>query len=483
MTRKKEPYPVQYWAFRLGRLVERLSRIVESVYLVESHPHDKKGDSEDSAHVRDEFAVLDQALNDVENALDGLWGRGQSNLKQASIEAKEAFTELVDRLQEGLSNGEALKLSRQFSDLQEISWEFEGEPFGDWPINKFLASFRGEELSESIPKRGRGRPRKKPKMEGEIESPLTSESYRRFDNSVKKIVSRLGDSSALLNIGRNLERACQPWRVKATFEAHGKSWRETYRVIGQNVEKSLNHLAEEGVSTAALPWYALPESDLETRVNQTVDEVEERLKSFESNKQKNSFVITPLASLPDLRWEEVTIEVNSPGPTLQFGQLSVKFSARRVEVKRTLEEIGFLKRGGQAKKVVSTLTAFALNDGFIAWPKTGVAGTEVKKRKSLEDEENAGLEEASENKEEQEALEKHGLQKVVAQKSITPTIKIVTEKDVSDFRIILKSLLQLDDDPFYPYDNPFGESNRGYHAVAEKGYRLKCDCRLIASSE
>ena len=490
MTGKQASYSTGYWAFRLGRLVIRLSREIESAYLVGSCPlGGVSRDPEDHPHVRDEFAVLDQTLQSIDEALDGLQKGRQSNLAQAAKDAKEAFTKVIDQVTEGLSNGDAAQLAQHFSDIQELSREFQDEAYEDRPINKFLAQFRGEATSSTPTKRGRGRPRKEIPKQDEIPSPLALDAWKKFTKCVDKLVSRLGDASAFFNFGSTFERGCETYRIKESAEAVGQSWNEVSRNLARDIEKQLSQLSDAGVRSADLEWDSQQRLDIETYVRKTADEIEERLKTFGGKNRQRSLVITALASLPDLCWKEVTIEVRSPDETgFEIDSITVVFIARRIRVERTLQELGFLKPGGQPKKIVKTLMLFAKHQGAIKWPK--VRAIEKRGRKKLEDEENPGeinLYEA-ENKNEEDPIDEETQMKdeddfetgnFAKQTSLAPPKPIVTKEDVSKLRKQLEILFGTDSDPFKPYQR--SSRKRKNSEESKGGYQLKCDCILIIS--
>ena len=488
MTGKQASYSTGYWAFRLGRLVIRLSREIESAYLVGSCPlGGVSRDPEDHPHVRDEFAVLDQTLQSIDEALDGLQKGRQSNLAQAAKDAKEAFTKVIGQVTEGLSNGDAAQLAQHFSDLQELSREIQYEAYEDHPINKFLATFRGEATSSTPTKRGRGRPRKEIPKQDEIPSPLALDAWKKFTKCVDKLVSRLGDASAFFNFGSTFERGCETYRIKESAEAVGQSWNEVSRNLARDIEKQLSQLSDAGVRSADLEWDSQQRLDIETYVRKTADEIEERLKTLGGKNRQRSLVITALASLPDLRWDEVTIEVQSPNETeFEANNVTVVFRARRIQVERTLQELGFLKPGGQHKKIVETLILFARHRGAIKWPKD--KAIEKRGRKKLEDEENPDVgnlyepeieeDEDSVDDEENQLRGEEDFETghFAKQPSSAPPKPIVTKEDVSEMRKQLKTLFDTDSDPFEPY----GRSSRKQRNSDESkgGYQLKCDCIL-----
>lgn len=492
MTGNKDKYPVEYWAFRLGRLVVRLSREIESAYLVGSCPlGNVSDDREDRPHVRDEFAVLDQTLASIDKALDGLQKGRQSNLVQAAKDAKEAFRGVVGQVTEGLRNGEAAQLAQHFSDLRELSREFQDEAYEDRPINKFLAKFRGKATSSTPTKRGRGRPRKELPKADEIRSPFEREVWKRFTKCVDKLVSRFGHAAAFFNFGNTLEGGCEAFRIKESAEAEGSSWNEVIRDMSRDIEKQLSQLSDAGVQSPRLTWDAKRDLDIETRLRQTIDEIEEGLKTFEGRERQRSVVIAALASLPDLRWEEVTIEVRSPDEAgFATNNVTVVFSARRIQVERTLQDLGFLKRGGQHKKILETLMLFAKHRGAIDWPKA--RASEERGRKKLEDEDNPDLislfdpvsdedEDLVDDEhelEDEDDFEKGYYAKQVSMAPPKPTVK---KEHVSKLRNHLKMLMDTDLDPFKEYRKSSRQQKNAFESNG--GYQLKCDCFLNISTK
>jgi hypothetical protein len=64
--------PREYWAFRLGRLMAQLPRLIEQAYFYDSYRLQTPSIGEPPIHVRDQFPSIDWVIAEVRKTLVGL---------------------------------------------------------------------------------------------------------------------------------------------------------------------------------------------------------------------------------------------------------------------------------------------------------------------------------------------------------------------------------------------------------------------------
>jgi hypothetical protein len=266
---------------------------------------------------------------------------------------------------------------------------------------------------------------------------------------------------------------------------HDKSNNEFYRELSDVVEKQLELLASLGVETADLAWNVSSERDFGTRLRLTLEELEEQLVSFEWKNDPNAVSMPVFKYMESLSWDEVSISLEEPDATTDPW---IVIQARGVLVKKRASELGFFTQRGYPAKRLHTLAKFCRAEGFVTWPDTRANET-VKKR--LEDEENDP--QVLQRTDEEDDREESGgdedtLEGVEGEQETVSQVRLkspVEKHQVHLFRNHLKDLLGIDEDPFYPYARPAGEtverrseSGKKLPPRQVKGYKLKCMCSM-----
>jgi hypothetical protein len=484
MTPSKDSWPREYWAFRFGRLAVQLPRVIEQAYIHDSLPIDEPAVEDKADHPRDKFPSVDRVFADIEEALINLRDNGPSNLKTAAEDAFKAFDEFKRLILHALADGDAGVVANHFSFLQDECLPRRGQSFDDSVLREFLAKFRGDQKPTNPEKLGRGRPKKTISKEAESQFPLLSDAWNRFTKTIETVSKRLNKSVVLYNMGKALEEASNAQHLKSMTSRHDKSNNEFYRELSDVVEKQLELLASLGVETADLAWNVSSERDFGTRLRLTLEELEEQLVSFEWKNDPNAVAITEFRSMKSLSWDEVSISLEETDATTIDPCIVIE--ARCVSVKKRASELGFFTEHGRPATRLVTLAKFCRAEGFVTWPDTRANET-VKKR--LEDEENDlqvfqrtdeedDREESGGDEDTLEGVE--GDREPVSRARSKPPIE---KHHAHLFRNHLKDLLGIDEDPFYPYDRPEGETVGRRSQLGKtlpprqvKGYKLKCMC-------
>jgi hypothetical protein len=240
-----------------------------------------------------------------------------------------------------------------------------------------------------------------------------------------------------------------------------------------------------GVETADLAWNVSSERDFGTRLRLTLEELEEQLVSFEWKNDPNAVSMPVFKYMESLSWDEVSISLEEPDATTDPW---IVIQARGGFVKKRASELGFFTQRGYPAKRLHTLSKFCRAEGFVTWPDTRANET-VKKR--LEDEENDpqvlqrtdeedDREESGGDEDTLEGVE--GDREPVSRARSNPPIEKHHAPGLGNH---LKDLLGIDEDPFYPYDRPEGEtverrseSGKKLPPRQVKGYKLKCVCSI-----
>jgi hypothetical protein len=486
MAPSKDNRSREYWAFRLGRLIAQLPVVIEETYLIDSFPLVKpSSDLEKPTHLRDEFSRFDHTVTEIEATLAQLRDDGPSNLKAAVDASLKAFGEVTNLMVDALENGQAAEAAAFYSELEDICRPWPGTKFDDFALRKFLAEFRGDQKPTNPEKLGRGRPKKTIFKEAESQFPLLSDAWKRFTKTIETVSKRLNKSVVLYNLGKALGEASNAQHLKSMTSQYDKSNNEFYRELSDVVEEQLELLASLGVKTADLAWNVSSERDFGTRLRLTWEELEEQLVSFEWKIDPNAVAIPEFKSMKSLNWKEVSISLEEPDVTIDPW---IVIQARGVSVKKRASELGFFTERGKPATRLITLTTFCREEGFVTWPDTRANET-VKKR--LEDEENDPqvLQRTDEEDDREESGGDGDTPEVVEDEQETVSrvrLKSPVEKhQVHLFRNHLKDLLGIDEDPFYPYDRPEGEtverrsqSGKKMPPRQLKGFKLKCSCNL-----
>jgi hypothetical protein len=484
MAPSKDNRSREYWAFGLGRLIAQLPVVIEETYLIDSFPLvEPSSDSEKPTHLRDEFSRFDHIVAEIEATLVQLRDDGPSNLKAAADASLKAFGEVTKLMMDALGNGQAAEAAEFYSELEDICRPWPGTKFDDFALRKFLAEFRGDQKPTNPEKLGRGRPKKTISKEVESQFPLLSDVWKRFTKTIETVSKRLNKSVVLYNLGKALEEASNAQHLKPITSPHDKSNNEFYRELSDVVEEQLELLASLGVETADLAWNVSSERDFGTRLRLTLDELEEQLVSFEWKHDPNAVAIPEFRSMKSLNWKEVSISLEETNIDSW-----IVIQARGVSVNKRASELGFFTKHGKPATRLTTLSTLCRAEGFVTWPDTRANET-VKKR--LEDEENDlpvfertdGEGDEEESGGDEDILEGfEGKQEKVSRARLKPPIE---KHQVHLFRNHLKDLLGIDEDPFYPYDRPEGEtverrsqSGKKMPPRQLKGFKLKCSCNL-----
>ena len=486
MAPSKENRSREYWAFRLGRLTAQLPLVIEETYLIDSFPLVKPSfDLEKPTHLRDEYPRFDHIVAEIEVTLSRLKDDGPSNLKAAADASLKAFGEVTNLMMDALENGLAAEVATFYSELQDICVPWPGTKFDDFALRKFLAEFRGDQKPTNPEKSGRGRPKKTISKEADTQLPLLSDTWKRFTGTVETLSKRLNKSVVLYNLGKALEEASNAQHLKSTTSQHDKSNNEFYRELSDVVKEQLGLLASLGVETVDLAWNVSSERDFETRLQQTLEELEKQLVSFEWHNAPNTVSIPEFKSMKNLSWEEVAISLETPDAT---SDPWIVIQARGVSSRKRSSEFGFFTERGKPATRLFTLAKFCRANGFIYWPDSKATET-VSKR--LEDEENdLKVFGRTDEEDDREVAgdDDDTLEGVDDKQETVPRVRRkppVEKHQVQLFRNHLKDLLGIDDDPFYPYDRPKGEtverrtsSGKKLPSRQLKGFKLKCSCNL-----
>lgn len=485
MTPSKDSCPREYWAFRFGRLAVQLPRVIEQAYIHDSLPIDEPAVEDKPDHPRDKFPSVDRVFADIEEALINLRDNGPSNLKKSAVDALKAFDEFKRLILHALADGDAEVVANHFSFLQDECLPRRGQSFDDSALREFLAIFRGDDKPPRLEKLKPGRPRKPVATPKESQLPLTSNAWNNFNNKIQAVSKRLNKFVVLYNLGKALEEASDPQHLKSMTAQHDKANNEFYRELSDVVEESLELLASLGVETADLAWNVSSERDFGTRLRLTLEELEEQLVSFEWKNDPSDVAVPEFKSMKSLSWEEVSIAIEKPDATIDPW---IVIKARGVSVKKRASELGFFTEHGKPATRLTTLAKFCRSKGFIRWSDSKAT---VNVRKRLEDAENdiqvseridreGYREELGGDEDTLESIE--GESEVASRARLTPPVE---KHQVHLIRKHLNGLLGIDEDPFYPYHRPEGEtverrsqSGKQLPPRQLKGFKLKCSCKL-----
>jgi len=482
MAPSKDSWPREYWAFRLGRLVAQLPRVIEQAYIYDSLPIDEPAVEDKPDHPRDKFPSVDRVFADIEETLINLRNNGPSNLKTAAEDALKAFDEFRRLILHVLADGDSAVVANHFSFLQEECRPLRGQSFDDSALREFLARFRGDDKPPSLEKLKPGRPRKSVATPKERQLPLTSKVWKNFNKKIQAVSKRLNKSVVLYNLGKAMEEMNDPQHLKSMTAQHDKSNNEFYRGLNDVVEDSLELSASLGVETADLAWNVSSDRDLGTRLRITLAELEEQLVSFEWKNDSGVVALPEFRGMNNLSWKEVAIAIKTPDATTDPW---IVIQARGVSVKKRASELGFFTQRGKPATRLFTLAKFCRAEGFVTWPEARANET-FKKR--IEDEENDlhvyertdGESDPEESGGDEDTLESG--QETESRVRRRPPVE---KHHVHHFRRHLKDLLGIDEDPFSPYHRPWGETVERRTPAGKKlpsrqlkGYKIKCSCKL-----
>ena len=496
MTTPKESYPNEYWAFRLGRVTVELEREIVETLL---HGWPVEGDPAEypKRHIGDRYPQIEKKWLEIQICLREIGAGGQSNVATAVEDALKLWTKCRKAVYEAIVSAPLYEIEEARSNIIE-EYRFDGD-FG--PYLELISCLRGMEPTKI---RGRGRPRKTDSQPGTFTSPFSIAEWTGFQKHVEKVANRLSQSGSFYRISKSLHGLCnsddfrinrhttsQPATAETVKEESPSDSLEISNLeLLTRLEKwardQIDVLSEMGVKTE---HFAVEQSSFEAfyeNLEAGLRSVEESLKSYDKRERFDSAVLPEFHSMEQLRWEEATIRVKIPeeNPFVENNTM-VEIRARGVSVYRKASELGFASAQGKPLKLFETLFKFSKENGCIQWSDSK---RYTPQRKIIDDEENNYVPSLVESEEKEndykpnldgsedsegDDLESNNFDHSERNRG-APLKPDVDKKQVSLLRKHLKSLMGIDDDPFYPHNRHDRKSRQ--LGMSGKRYEMKCTC-------
>ena len=380
-TPNKIEIPREYWAFRLGRLIAQLPRMIEYAFFHDSALIESTAYYEPQPHVGDRFPYMERVFSELQETITELRDNGASNLRKAAEDALKSLKELEELIMDSLQNGASIEVAEHLSELQDICQPQPGAKYDDSPLTDFVAKFRGDEGGRRLEKRGPGRPRKNQDTVSENHFPLRSDSWKNFNKASETLKSRLGKASVFFNVGEALDQSCDKWFLKSKPPHDTKSNSQFNREVRRAVEEQLSIVSDLGVDVTKLPAKDSSGDSFETQLYKSIREIEDQLRCAGSDLTASQDLLPEFRTMKSLTWDEITItirnerscdELLSESNVFAAAESRFSISARSENVVYTATELHLVKASSpdRAKQSLMTLLKFARCDGQITWGKS-----------------------------------------------------------------------------------------------------------------